>query len=50
MNAAVEDGEARGEARGRTETLREIARALLSKGLSEDFIFEATGLHLDDLS
>jgi len=36
MNAAIEEGEARGEARakaeGRTEALQEVARALRSKG------------------
>ncbi|MBT9582789.1 Rpn family recombination-promoting nuclease/putative transposase [bacterium] len=49
MNAAIEEGEARGKAEGRTEALQEIARALLSKGMSEDLIFEATGLRLSEL-
>ena len=53
LNAAVEAGEARGEARGKaegkTEAAKEIARQLLALGQSEEVIFQATGLRVEEL-
>lgn len=46
----VEDGEDRGEARGREEGIKAVAKALISKKMDDAFIAETTGLTLAELA